>query len=128
MGLPVGRIHCAKQIVTATLVTRTGRRYVGHNHRTASAPKECPRGDMPSGVGYDLCKDVCEQVSHAEVDAIFQAGADESKGSTIYLEGHTYACNNCKSEANAAGVKDIVVVTSETKAALYSGNVSGLIT
>lgn len=57
---------------------------------------ECPR-DMQgfkTGKGYHLCKEVCLQKYHAEVDACMKAGKS-AEGGTLYLMGHTYACDNC---------------------------------
>ena len=83
---------CAKQNVLATLVS------------------ECPRDTfgMKSGEGYHLCEEICQQRSHAEVDAITQAG-EKAKGGIIYLTGHQYACGNCSSCAEQASVKTINV-------------------
>jgi deoxycytidylate deaminase len=64
---------------------------------------------MPSGVGYELCKSVCQQEGHAEENALSFAG-DKAKGATLYVEGHTYACGNCTSIAEQYGVKEIIIV------------------
>ena len=62
---------------------------------------------MPTGVGYELCKSVCQQSAHAEVNAINLAG-DAARGAVLYLEGHTYASEACKSAAERAGIARIV--------------------
>lgn len=102
---------CVKQVVTATIVTRSGERFVGTNH-CLNAQSICPRADMPTGVGYELCRDVCQQPAHAEVNAIAAAGASAA-GATLYLEGHTYACEPCKAAAAAAGILSVVVGSPE---------------
>jgi deoxycytidylate deaminase len=100
---------CAKQVVRATIVALNGDRFYGEND-CANPQEICPRGDMPSGVGYHLCKDICKQGAHAEVSAIIAAGPD-AIGGKLYLEGHTYACNSCKAESEAAGIKEIIIAS-----------------
>lgn len=98
---------CVKQTVTATIVTPDGRRFVGTNF-VRNAQPTCPRAGMPTGVGYELCRSVCDQPAHAEVNAIAEA-AEHAQGATLYLEGHTYACEPCKAAAEAAGIAEIVI-------------------
>lgn len=98
---------CAKQVVTATIVTPDGERIVGTNH-CLNAQDVCPRGNMPTGVGYEKCRDICQQPAHVEINAIAAAG-DRARGATLYLEGHTYACMLCKSAAAGAGITEIIV-------------------
>ena len=98
---------CAKQVVTATVVAVTGRRFIGINY-VNNPQGACPRADMPTGVDYELCRSVCDQPAHAEINALKAAGA-EAHGATLYLEGHTYACRTCQVAAYAAGVIDIVI-------------------
>lgn len=100
---------CVKQQVFCTIIATNGNIYVGENH-CRNPQNVCPRADMPSGVGYELCKSVCDQVGHAEVVAISLAGVD-SLGSSAYLEGHTYVCDSCKSALNDAGVSEVYVST-----------------
>lgn len=100
---------CAKQNVLATLISEDGEVFVGTN-LCRNPQQECPRDTfgMKSGEGYHLCQEICQQRSHAEVDAITQAG-DKAKGAVIYLTGHQYACGNCTSCASDAHVKNINV-------------------
>jgi tRNA(Arg) A34 adenosine deaminase TadA len=63
---------------------------------------------METGVGCELCKEVCEQDAHAEVNAIRLAG-ERSHGATLYLEGHAYACDSCKTAAFFARIAAINV-------------------
>jgi len=100
---------CKKQTTFAVIVT-DNRVFVGRNG-CCNSIENCPREGMGTGVGYELCLNVCGQVSHAEVDAINQAG-DLAKGGTMYLHGHTYACDNCIEAASKAGVREIVLVES----------------
>lgn len=100
---------CAKQRVIATVVAADGTYYTGEN-LCNNPQKVCPRDELgyKSGEGYELCKSICDQQSHAEVVAITKAG-DNAKGATLYLRGHSYACGNCKSCAEINGIEEIVV-------------------
>jgi deoxycytidylate deaminase len=49
---------------------------------------------------------MCAQPAHAEVNALAFAG-EEAIGAVLYLEGHTYACDNCQKNAAAAGIAEI---------------------
>jgi deoxycytidylate deaminase len=98
---------CAKQTVTATIITADGQRFVGTNF--ARNPQDaCPRADMPSGVGYHMCAEICQQPAHAEVNAIRHAG-DLARGAILYLEGHSYACPDCQQACDHAGIRQIIV-------------------
>lgn len=98
---------CAKQVVEATIVGRSGRVYVGRND-CASPQEVCPRRDMPSNVGYHLCRDVFRQEGHAEVMAIRAAG-DDSCGGSLTLRGHITVCPSCMSACDAAWIVHITV-------------------
>jgi hypothetical protein len=98
---------CAKQVVKAILTTKDGEVFHGENS-CENPQKECPRDLLgyKSGEGYELCKSICNQGSHAEVGAIKKAGV-KAKGASIILIGHSYACDDCKSKALSAGVLSI---------------------
>ena len=98
---------CVKQRVRATIITATSRRFVGEND-CANPQTVCPRADMPTGVGYHLCKEICQQGSHAEIAAL-DAAQESSVGATLYLDGHTYACIMCKMACAAAGIYEIII-------------------
>lgn len=99
---------CAKQLVTATIVAKDGRRFVGTN-ACANPQAVCPRGGMPTGQGYELCTSVCQQQQgHAEVQALRAAG-EAAIGATMYLQGHTYACETCQVACLKAGAVDLVI-------------------
>ena len=94
MDMIAGSGKCAKQPVIAVIKSIKDEFYFGLN--SCDAPQEtCPRGDMPSGEGYEMCKDICKQTNHAEVNACIFAG-ESAKGATLYLIGHTYCCDHCK--------------------------------
>jgi deoxycytidylate deaminase len=105
--LPLGAGRCVKQHVTATVVTERGDRFTSTNF--CMTPQEvCPRADLPTGVGYELCKSVCNQVAHAEANAIRYAGL-AAIGATLEVSGHTYACGSCKNAALHGGIKEIII-------------------
>ena len=97
---------CAKQD-TIAIITNGNKAYIGSNW-CATPKTECPRKDLPTGVGYDMCKNICGQDSHAEVDACRKAG-DNANSATLYLIGHTYCCDNCKKVMDDFGIKDVVI-------------------
>jgi len=93
---------CVKQTTMAVLIDVRGKAYFGFNE-CASPQSSCPRGHSPTGVGYDLCKEVCKQESHAEIAAVRAAGPS-AHGGVLYLYGHTYVCQNCLRTMMNAGV------------------------
>jgi deoxycytidylate deaminase len=100
-------VTCAKQQVRATIIMPDGRRFVGTN--AADNPQaSCPRGDMPSNVGYELCRDVCQQPGHAEEMAI-QAAGGSCPGARLYLEGHGTVCPRCLEACYNAGIRTIFI-------------------
>lgn len=74
----------------------------GFNH--GKKVKKCLRMNLPTGVGYELCKGV-----HTEVNALIDAGAKNCKGATLYLYGHDHLCWQCESHVRLAGINDIRV-------------------
>ena len=102
--------RCAKQIVSATIVTEDGHVFYGQND-CENPQTVCPRdtAGCKSGEGYEMCKDICQQTGHAEINALTRAG-DAANGATLFLQGHTYACDPCKEAAIAAGIKRIVII------------------
>lgn len=66
----------------------------------------CKRQGYPTGVGYELCK-YCQYTNHAEHNAV--KGVD-CQGATLYLLGHTYACEECKKMCEIKGIKEIIII------------------
>ena len=93
---------CKKQRVFAFLVCKNGMVFPGENW-CKNDIQECPRAEMATGKGYELCKSVCGQENHAEVDAIKKAG-ENAHGGKLYLFGHSYCCEDCKKEMEKYGV------------------------
>lgn len=104
---PRGSGPCVKQTVTASVVAPNGDQFIATNH-CMNPQTECPRAGMPTGVGYELCVSVCQQPAHAEVNAVRFAG-DAARGATLYLQGHTYACDSCQAAAREAGIVRVVI-------------------
>lgn len=109
---------CVKQTVKAVIVTADNQKVFGSNAINNDIA-ECPRVErnMPTGEGYHLCKDVCNQNEHAEVTALQnarKAGIDV-KGGTVYITGHTYFCDNCQNEMRKAGIKEAICLDSDVK-------------
>lgn len=95
---------CAKKQVKCTIIDVTGERYVGEN-LCLNAQKICPR--LP-GEGYEKCVSICKQEGHAETMALKAAGS-HAHGSHAYVEGHTYACQNCQESLFASGVAALTI-------------------
>lgn len=98
---------CAKQTTTAVIINN-GEFWVGTNWCN-NPQKICPRIGMKTGEGYNLCKEVCGQQNHAEVDVCLKAGKS-ARGGILYLMGHTYCCDNCKKIMNEHGIKNVFIV------------------
>lgn len=103
--------HCAKQTVTCTLVAQDGSTISVGQNWCLNPQAACPR--LP-GEGYLKCKTVCLQPGHAEEMAVALAG-ERAKGATAYVEGHTYACDNCQSVLKKAGVIRIEIASPPIK-------------
>lgn len=99
---------CAKQLAVATIITQCGKVFWGRNDALQPA-QVCPRGDLPSGEGYALCRDVCRQPGHAEVMALHAAG-HWAEGAVLVLSGHKAVCADCSAACDAAGIARIVVL------------------
>jgi deoxycytidylate deaminase len=100
--------QCKKQTTVAIIMKDGELISIGTNEIHADII-ECPRKGMKTGVGYELCRDICKQKYHAEVDACMKAG-DRAKGGTLYLIGHTYCCDNCKNVMNEHGIIDVKIM------------------
>jgi deoxycytidylate deaminase len=95
-------VTCAKRTVVC-VITSSSRSVVGVNY--CRNPQEvCPR---EPGEGYEKCKSICDQVGHAEEDALAQAKATgmELRGAVAEISGHEYACSDCQRQLYDAGIK-----------------------
>tara|TARA_R110000803_G_scaffold58223_1_gene116446 strand:+ start:667 stop:978 length:312 start_codon:yes stop_codon:yes gene_type:complete len=101
--------QCKKQTVVAIIMKDQQLIAMGTNEIHADIDV-CPRLDMPTGVGYELCRDICKQGQHAEIDACIKAGT-EARGATLYLIGHSYCCDNCKKVMEEFGIKEVKIAT-----------------
>jgi deoxycytidylate deaminase len=106
--------RCAKVTTTCLIVLPDGGPIFMGQNMCDSPQEECPRGNMPTGTGYDLCDSVCKQRGHAEKMAIKAAGNYGSlSGATLYLHGHYYICDDCQEAIDKAGIKKIVIQEEE---------------
>jgi len=92
---------CAKQ-TTIALIVNGNDFFVGSNW-CENPQEKCPRGGMATGEGYELCKEICGQKHHAEVDACLKAGI-KAMGGKLYLFGHYYCCEDCISVMESHGI------------------------
>lgn len=93
---------CAKKRVFCHIVTKGMEVFVGEN--VCSTPQLfCPReGDE----GYEKCKTVCNQESHAEINALKAAG-EKAKGAYSIVSGINYMCKDCQIALIKAGIKEM---------------------
>jgi deoxycytidylate deaminase len=108
-----GHHPCLKQSVYA-MIEIGDKKVFGTNKMINNEVKECPRDiqGYVSGAGYHLCKDICQQEAHAEIDALKNAktlGVDVA-GGKLTLVGHTYCCNNCKTAMVSAGITEVEIL------------------
>jgi deoxycytidylate deaminase len=101
--------QCKKQ-TTIAIIMKDGEFISIGTNEIHSDIKECPRVGMKTGEGYELCKSICNQKHHAEVDACLKAG-DKAIGSTLILIGHSYCCENCKKVMREHGVTNIKIIS-----------------
>jgi site-specific DNA-cytosine methylase len=94
---------CAKQ-TTIAIIENNNEIFVGSNW-CENPQLQCPRKGMETGEGYELCRDICRQKNHAEVDACIKAGG-KARGSKLYLIGHYYFCENCLNTMSKYGVTE----------------------
>lgn len=86
------------QRTTVAVIVKDGKvlSYGTNEHK-----EPCKRVGYPTGEGYELC-DGCNYDNHAEANAL--KGSGFFSGATLYLLGHTYACDPCKEKAAVKGV------------------------
>lgn len=65
----------------------------------------CGREGYPTGEGYELCE-WCQAENHAEYKAV-----QGLTGGTVYMIGHTYACDSCKKAVEDAGMELVIIDT-----------------
>jgi deoxycytidylate deaminase len=104
---------CVKQSVYAMIKTKDGTEIFGSN-KMLNDITICPReiAGCVSGEGYHMCKDICNQIAHAEVDAINNSINSEISiyGATLTLVGHTYCCENCTNTMKKHGIETVIIL------------------
>lgn len=97
---------CAKR-TTIAIVFNGHDYWIGTNE--CSNPQEiCPRKNMKPSEGYELCKIICGQKAHAEVNALEKAG-ENAIGADLYLIGHYYICDWCKESIKKYGIRNTII-------------------
>jgi deoxycytidylate deaminase len=98
---------CAKAVVVCEIRTPAGWKVTGRND-CANPQPVCPR---QPGEDYTKCKTVCQQMGHAEEQAIETARIEglDLLGSTATVKGHTYFCISCQHALFKAGVRWLTV-------------------
>jgi len=100
---------CLKLKVIAMLETVEGNLYYGVNNINNDKITECPRLNNSIRNDYSLCKTVCKQDNHAEVDAIDNclANNDTPNDGIIFLS-HNRSCGDCISYMSKHNIKEII--------------------
>ena len=101
--------RCAKLTTLAVIETTDGELFWGYN-KCNNPQNTCPRdlNNCKTGEGYEMCKAICQQINHAEVNACLSAGK-KANGGTLTLYGHYYCCDNCKKTIKDYGIKTIII-------------------
>ena len=99
---------CLKREVCAVIIDQDGKIAVGQNLIQNDTVRKCPR---VGNEGYEKCLSICNQVGHAETEAIKVAKKRNMKlnGAILYLTGHFYACYNCREACKKEGIKIIIL-------------------
>ncbi len=113
-----GHKACLKQSVYAMVETVDGDIVYGSN-KMLNEVSSCPRdgAGCASGEGYDMCKTVCNQNAHAEVDAMQAAEREgyDLEGAKLTLVGHTYCCENCTNEMLSRNIARVEILDPDGK-------------
>lgn len=82
---------------------------IGRGTNAGKKVDVCPRKDFPTGVGYNLCKEVCLQIGHSEAAAIKDAikNGYDPEGADLYLYGHWWCCKNCWDIMEEAKIRNV---------------------
>lgn len=96
---------CLKRSVYAMVLCKDGKEVFGSNW-IANEVISCPRAELPTGQGYNLCREVCGQQHHAETDAIARCVAADviTLDAKMYITGHDYCCDNCLAAIKSSGI------------------------
>ena len=102
-------MKACKKLTTLAVIIKAGKVVSFGTNEIENNIDICPRINLPTGEGYELCKSVCNQKYHAEERACVVAGM-KAKGGTLYLFGHSYCCDNCKDVMNTYGIKEVIIL------------------
>jgi hypothetical protein len=104
-------ITCAKQQVYCILLNNHNNICSFGSNYCNTPQKLCPRTGSESGIGYDLCKSICNQQYHAEIDDIHNIN-ESSNPITMILINHHYCCDNCLNKLKEIGVRNFIFIRS----------------
>lgn len=109
---------CAKQATGAVIVVNQQIAASGCN--AGKKMKNCPRvaQNFPTGQGYHLCKQLCEQIGHAEetcVNNFLNKKFVQTGEPALYLWGHWWCCEPCWKAMIGAGINTVYLVENATE-------------
>ena len=106
---------CVRRQVGAIIVRDKRIMTTGYNGAPAGVKTCVEKGEclriklgIPSGTHAETCF-----ATHAEQNAIIQAGQDRCIGATMYIWGHNFICILCKRFIVQAGIKDVYLKKDE---------------
>jgi len=97
--------RCVKRRVLAVAFV-DGEVLIGENG-VENEQEVCPRKDMKTGEGWELCKSVCAQSGHAEIDLIKKADGN-LKGANVVIFNHYWVCDSCRKALEEANVGEVI--------------------
>lgn len=100
---------CIKQSVFCFLLDKANNIISLGSNWCKNPQDKCPRKDFKTGIGYELCSNICKQNAHAEIDAINNLNQNNFP-ITCILIGHYYCCQSCLEELKKIGIKNIIII------------------
>lgn len=108
---------CVKQATGAVIVVNN--EIVARGANSGLKIKICPRvlNKCPTGVGYNLCKNICRQTGHAETVCVdnFKKSNFFGQPAELYLYGHWWCCEPCWNAMIEAGINTVYLTKNATE-------------
>lgn len=99
---------CAKHRVICILSDDSGSRVMIGENLCMNPQVTCPREE---GEGYEKCETVCEQMGHAEEQALANWNSKwrDTPPTHAVIRGHERVCDNCAQILEDAGVTTLII-------------------
>jgi len=87
---------------------------IGRGANSGELQQMCPRiqKNAPTGTGYEDCKNICQQISHAEIASINDSikNNQDPAGADLYLFGHWWCCKSCWNHIIKHKIKNVYLL------------------